>query len=222
MALSEHGTLLALEESTSQHSHAEQITVFSEQVLYRAGRSFSDLDAIAVSKGPGSYTGLRIGVSTAKGFCYSLSKPLISVGTLPALAAGMISQITEKGENPDDFLYCPMIDARRMEVYAAVYDSKLNVKRKVEANIVEEGSFGEFLDKQKVIFVGDGATKCTDVLSGNTNAVFPEEPFLPSATYLMAIAEQKFSQKEFEDVAYFEPFYLKDFIPGISRVKGLK
>jgi len=223
VALSEHGNLLALEESTSQHSHAEQITVFAEQVLYRAGKSFGDLDAIAVSKGPGSYTGLRIGVSTAKGFCYSLSKPLISVGTLSALAAGMISQKTEKGENPDDFLYCPMIDARRMEVYAAVYDSKLNVLRKVEANIIEEDSFAEFLKKQKVIFVGDGATKCTDVLGGgNGNAVFPEEPFLPSATYMMAIAEQKFSQNEFEDVAYFEPFYLKDFIPGISRVKGLK
>ncbi|MBN2615416.1 MAG: tRNA (adenosine(37)-N6)-threonylcarbamoyltransferase complex dimerization subunit type 1 TsaB [Bacteroidales bacterium] len=222
VALSENGKLLALEESTAQHSHAEQITVFSEQVLYKAGKNFRDLDAIAVSKGPGSYTGLRIGVSTAKGFCYSLDKPLISVGTLPALASGMIQSLIDQGKNPDSYLFCPMIDARRMEVYAAVYDSTLNVKRKVEAEVIDEQSYADFLNEKPVLFIGDGAPKCKETLEGKDNASFTEQPFLPSASYMIPLAEQKFAAKEFENVAYFEPFYLKDFIPGVSRVKGLK
>lgn len=222
VALSENGNLLALEESNTRNSHAEQITVFSEQVLYKTGKSFSDLDAIAVSKGPGSYTGLRIGVSTAKGFCYSLDKPLISIGTLPALASGMIQSLQDQGINPGDYLFCPMIDARRMEVYAAVYDSDLKVKRKVEAEIIDKDSYASFLREKPVLFVGDGAPKCKEVLEGNAHASFTEQPFLPSAAYMISLAEHKFAKKEFEDVAYFEPFYLKDFIPGVSRVKGLK
>ena len=223
VALSQDGKLIALEESTTQHSHAEQITLFAEQVLYKAKRDFQNLDAIAISKGPGSYTGLRIGVSTAKGFCYSLDKPLIAIGTLPSLAAGMIQKFnTEDHQKADDFLFCPMIDARRMEVYAAVYDSQLNEQRKVEAEIINENSYAEFLEKKKVIFVGDGAPKCKEILGLNSNAVFTDDPFLPSAAYMASMAEEKFTRKEFEDVAYFEPFYLKDFIPGVSKVKGLK
>ncbi|MBN2637963.1 MAG: tRNA (adenosine(37)-N6)-threonylcarbamoyltransferase complex dimerization subunit type 1 TsaB [Bacteroidales bacterium] len=222
VALSQDGMLLAMEESTTQNSHAEQITVFAEGVLYKAGKNFIDLDAIAVSKGPGSYTGLRIGVSTAKGFCYSLDKPLISVGTLPSLASGMIQQLGMEGRNPEEYLFCPMIDARRMEVYAAIYDNSLIVQRRVQAEVIDEESYSEFLVKKPVFFIGDGAPKCQEILGKNKNALFTDEPFLPSARYMIPIAEEKFKNNDFEDVAYFEPFYLKDFIPGVSRVKGLK
>lgn len=222
VALSENGSLITIQESQSKNSHAEQITIFSEQVIYKAGINFKDLDAIAISKGPGSYTGLRIGVSTAKGFCYSLDIPLISVGTLPALAHGMIQKVTGENKNPEDFLYCPMIDARRMEVYTAVYNHKLEEVQKVEAKIITQDSFAKWFQKGKqIIFFGDGALKCKPVLSGNPGAIFTEEEFMPSASYMTSLAEEKFQKKEFEDVAYFEPFYLKDFIPGIPKVKGL-
>lgn len=223
MSLSEDGNIVSIQESLSKHSHAEQITLFSEQVIYKAGINFSDLDAVSISKGPGSYTGLRIGVSTAKGFCYSLDIPLISIGTLPALAHGMIEKIVNEGKNPEDYLYCPMIDARRMEVYTALYDHKLKEVKNVEAKIITKDSFAEWFQKGKqIIFIGDGALKCKPLLSENQGAVFLEEEFLPSAAYMASLAEEKFQKKEFEDVAYFEPFYLKDFIPGISKVKGLK
>ena len=223
VSLSDNGNVVSIQESKIKNSHAEKITLFSEQVIYKSGISFSDLDAIAISKGPGSYTGLRIGVSTAKGFCYSLDIPLISIGTLPALAHGMIEKIMKEGKNPENFLFCPMIDARRMEVYTALYNHKLEEIKKVEAKIITEDSFGTWLQKGKqIIFFGDGASKCKSVLSENLGAVFTEEEFLPSAAYMANLAEEKFQKKEFEDVAYFEPFYLKDFIPGIPKVKGLK
>lgn len=223
VALSENGNILAIQESRSKNSHAEQITLFSEQVIYKAGISFKDLDAVAISKGPGSYTGLRIGVSTAKGFCYSLDIPLISVGTLPALAYGMIRKITDKGKKPEDFLYCPMIDARRMEVYTALYNHNLEEVKKVEAEIITGKSYAAWFQKdKKVIFAGDGALKCKPLLSHNAGAVFTEKEFMPSAAYMASLAEEKFQKKNFEDVAYFEPFYLKDFIPGIPKVKGLR
>lgn len=223
VSLSENGNIISIQESRSQHSHAEQITLFSEQVIYKSGLSFSDLDAVAISKGPGSYTGLRIGVSTSKGFCYSLDIPLISIGTLPALAHGMIENIAKEGKNPEDYLYCPMIDARRMEVYTALYNHKLEEVKEVEAKIITKDSFSEWFQKGKqIIFIGDGALKCKPLLSQNQGAVFLEKEFFPSAAYMASLAEEKFQKKEFEDVAYFEPFYLKDFIPGISKVKGLK
>jgi tRNA threonylcarbamoyladenosine biosynthesis protein TsaB len=221
--LSENGNIVALQESKSKNSHAEQITLFSEEVIYKAGISFSDLDAVSISKGPGSYTGLRIGVSTAKGFCYSLDIPLISVGTLPALAYGMIQKMRSEDDNPEDFLYCPMIDARRMEVYTALYNHKLEEVKKVEAEIISENSFEKwFGEGKKIIFIGDGALKCKPLLSGNQGAIFTEDEFMPSATYMATLAEEKFQKRQFEDVAYFEPFYLKDFVPGIPKVKGLK
>ena len=223
VALSENGKVIAIQESRSKNSHAEQITIFSEQVIYKSGISFSDIDAIAISKGPGSYTGLRIGVSTAKGFCYSLDKPLISVGTLSSLAYGMIRKIAGEGKNAEDFLYCPMIDARRMEVYTALYNHHLEEVKKVDAEIITENSFADWFKKgKKIVFIGDGALKCKHLLSGNPGAVFTEEEFMPSATYMAGLAEEKFQKGAFENIAYFEPFYLKDFIPGIPRVKGLK
>lgn len=222
VALSDNGQVIAMQESNTKNSHAEQITVFSEQIIYKSGISFSDLDAIAISKGPGSYTGLRIGVSTAKGFCYSLDKPLLSIGTLDALAAGIIAKMKEAGEKLEDMIFCPMIDARRMEVYAAVFDAQLHLIRETKAEIIDENSFADlFKTGKKIIFVGDGAAKCKAMLGNHEQAIFPEE-FLPSAAFMAPLAEAKFNKQEFEDPAYFEPFYLKDFIPGISRVKGLR
>lgn len=222
VAISDGGKVVAMQETNTQNSHAEQITVFSEEIIFKAGIGFSDLDAIAVSKGPGSYTGLRIGVSTAKGFCYSLDKPLIAVGTLESLASGIIQKMKSSGQDTGSLLFCPMIDARRMEVYAAIYDEHLNPIREIKAEVIDENSFADFFASGKrMVFVGDGAAKCKEVLGQNPLAIFPDE-FLPSAAHMAPLAEQKLNNKDFENTAYFEPFYLKDFIAGIPRVKGLR
>ena len=157
-----------------------------------------------MSKGPGSYTGLRIGVSTAKGLCYALNVPLISVSTLKAMAFGMAQK--EKSD-----LYCPMIDARRMEVYNAFYNSTNNEIRGIQADIIEVDSYQKELNK-KVLFFGDGAEKCKQMIQ-HPNAKFIDRIF-PSSKDMLEIANQKFAEKDFEDVAYFEPFYLKDFVAG--------
>ncbi len=217
VCLSVDGKPVSIRESFVKNSHAENITVFSESVLKEAGIKWNDLEAVAVSKGPGSYTGLRIGVSTAKGFCYALDKPLIAINTLQAMAAGMIG----KTKSPEQFLFCPMIDARRMEVYAAVFDAGLKEIKKTEAVIVDKNSFSDLLSTHKIIFAGDGSAKCREVLSCQENAIFYDD-FFPSSTYIAQLAEEKFHLREFEDVAYFEPFYLKDFVAGIPKVKGLK
>ena len=217
VALAVDGKVVAIKESHTKNSHAELITLFCEAVVNEAGISFQDLDAVAVSKGPGSYTGLRIGVSTAKGYCFAIDKPLISVGTLEGMATGMI---TNEG-NPKDFLFCPMIDARRMEVYAAFFDSELSEIKKTEAVVVDENSFGKLRSSHKIIFAGDGAAKCKAVLSHQPNAFFKED-FHPSAAFMATLSDEKFNQKSFEDMAYFEPFYLKDFVAGLPRVKGLR
>ena len=216
VVLAVDGEVKSIRESHVANSHSELITLFTEEVIEDIGIRFSDLDAIAVSMGPGSYTGLRIGVSTAKGFCYALDKPLIAINTLKSMAAGMATLTHEK-----DLLLCPMIDARRMEVYAAIYDMQLNEVKPTEAVIVDEQSFGKLLKNRRILFAGDGAPKCKDILSHQKNAVFHDE-FHPSAQYMAFLSEQKFRKKEFEDVAYFEPFYLKDFVAGIPKVKGLR
>ena len=222
VALSKNGQVIGIQETNTQNSHAEQITVFSEEIIYKAGISFRDLDAVAVSKGPGSYTGLRIGVSTAKGFCYSLDKPLISIGTLEALAAGIISKMKEAGEKVEELLFCPMIDARRMEVYAALFNHSLQVIRDIKAEVIDENSFSDYFKAEKrIVFVGDGAAKCKAVLGQYSQTIFPKE-FLPSAAFMAPLAEEKYNNKVFENTAYFEPFYLKDFVAGIPRVKGLR
>lgn len=217
VALSIDGSVKSIEESFERNSHAENITVFAERVVKKAGLGFTDLDAVAVSKGPGSYTGLRIGVSTAKGFCYSLDIPLIAINTLKALAWGMIS----KTENAEGFLFCPMIDARRMEVYTAVFDAQLNEIQGTEAKIIEEKSFENLLSEKQLVFAGDGAEKCKNSLGHNPNAHFIDD-LLPSSRFLAKLAEHNFKNHNFEDVAYFEPFYLKDFIAIKPKVKGLK
>ena len=184
------------------YSHSENLHVFIKEVLKNASLSFNDIDAIAVSKGPGSYTGLRIGVSSAKGLCFSLDKPLISILTLESLA--------HKLKIKEGFLL-PLLDARRMEVYSAVFDENYNLVRDTKAEIIDEHSFSEYLEKGKVYFLGSGAEKCKDIVK-HSNAIFSEINYVPSAIEMAQLAENKFKISDFEDVAYFEPYYLKDFV----------
>lgn len=220
VALSIDGNVVSIQESHSKNSHSELITIFCNNVVTDAGLNFSDLEAVSVSKGPGSYTGLRIGVSTAKGFCYGLEIPLISIDTLTAMATGMKNKLDYKG-NSNSTLFCPMIDARRMEVYTALFSETLHKVEQTTAKIIDKNSFSDYLSTHKIIFAGDGAAKCKDVLDYKTNAIFIDD-FHPSASYLCMIAEQKYLAKEFENTAYFEPYYLKDFVAGIPKVKGLR
>jgi len=218
VALADGDQLLALKESESANSHSSLLTTFIQEVISEAGMKLKDLDAIVVSKGPGSYTGLRIGVSTAKGLCYSLEKPLIAVNTLQSLAAGMKNKTMPDAEN---VLFCPMIDARRMEVYTAFFDADNKEIKATSAQIIDENSFADLLKTHQIHFGGDGAEKCKDVLAKNKNAIFIDD-FRISAKDMIEIAAAKFEQNQFEDVAYFEPYYLKDFIAGMPKVKGLR
>jgi tRNA threonylcarbamoyladenosine biosynthesis protein TsaB len=211
----ENGIVALREDLTMQYSHSSQLTTFIEEVVKEAGLVFSQLDAVAVSMGPGSYTGLRIGVSASKGLCYALEIPLIAVDSLYVLANVAKETISE----PVDF-YLPMIDARRMEVYNAVYDSSLHPLRETAAEIIDGNSFQEYLQKGKVALFGDGAAKCADTVN-HENALYFNDIY-SSAKGLVHPAWVKFNQRQFEDVAYFEPFYLKDFVAGNPRVKGLK
>jgi tRNA threonylcarbamoyladenosine biosynthesis protein TsaB len=219
VALTQDGKILSKKETTERNAHSAKLTLFIDETLKENKLAFSDLDAVTISKGPGSYTGLRIGVSTAKGLCYALDIPLIAINTLQSLAWGMAKKHTDD-KSGHRTLFCPMIDARRMEVYAAVYDSNLKEVRETRADIIESNSFSDYLDNSRVIFFGDGADKCKEVIS-HPNAVFVDNIF-PSSANMAIPAFQKFGLKQFKDVAYFEPFYLKDFIAGIPRVKGLK
>jgi len=182
------------------YSHAEKLHVFIEDILKEARITVQDLKAIAISKGPGSYTGLRIGVSAAKGLCYALQIPLISVDTLQVLA----QKVTQ-----NDGLIIPMIDARRMEVYSAIFDGKHKKIKEVQAEILTENSYADILET--IYFVGDCQEKCQSVLTKD-NFVFLPEVVFPSANEMSRISFEKFTQHDFEDVAYFEPFYLKDFM----------
>jgi tRNA threonylcarbamoyladenosine biosynthesis protein TsaB len=222
VALSANGTTLQLLETRDKNSHSSTITVFIDRIMKSTGMAFSALDAVAVSKGPGSYTGLRIGVSTAKGICYGIDKPLLAISTLQSMAAGVKKGMESllKGTPSLPILLCPMIDARRMEVYNGLFDADLLPVREIRAEIITESSFATELDRHQVWFFGDGADKCKPVLGNHPNANFIEN-FQLSASYMVSLAEEKFNRSEFEDVVYFEPYYLKDFIPGIPKVKGL-
>lgn len=190
------------ENNAINYSHSEQLHVFIKEALEEASLTFSDLDAIAVSKGPGSYTGLRIGVSAAKGLAFSLDIPLISVPTLESMAYQVAVD--------QDEVVIPVLDARRMEVYSAVFDHQHQEIRETRAEVVTETSFSEFSDHNKVLIIGSGAEKCKDVLK-HPNFEF-NTTVVPSAREMAAIAHEKFQKSEFEDVAYFEPYYLKDFV----------
>ena len=201
VALAKEGkTIICKEIAEEGYSHAERLHVFIEAIIKEAGIALKDLSAIAVSQGPGSYTGLRIGVSAAKGLCYALDIPLIAVDTLQALAV----QVTISSG-----LIIPMIDARRMEVYSAIFSPTLEKKREVLAQIIDENSFEDL--QETVYFVGDCAEKCQSVLNKD-NYVFLEDIKYPSAKEMSALSYEKFKINDTVDVAYFEPYYLKDFM----------
>lgn len=208
VALAQSGKILAFKEINARNMHAQVITVYIDELMAQTGSTYAGLDAIAVSCGPGSYTGLRIGVSTAKGLCYALDKPLIAVETLAAMAKGVAAD----NAVDSDTLLCPMIDARRMEVYTAIFNTAGEVIKSTVAEIIDTNSFSDILAGNKVLFFGDGADKCKDTLT-NANAMFLPN-FVNSATHLTRLALEKFNRGDFEDVAYFEPYYLKDFIAG--------
>lgn len=218
VALYGNGKLIGIRESEKKNSHAEVLTPFIQELMEVNELDVSHLDVIAVSKGPGSYTGLRIGVSVAKGLCYAGDKPLIAINTLESMAAGLISKADK--EYPPNTKFCPMIDARRMEVYCAVYDYAGKEIQETKAEIIDESSFAEYLSEGTLVFFGDGSGKCKDVIS-HPNAVFIDG-FQPSASNMSALVKKRYKLNQFEDVAYFEPFYLKDFVAGIPKVKGLR
>jgi len=218
VALCRDGEVIALRESIDHNSHSALITLFVEEVMKESGFQFHDLDAIAVSKGPGSYTGLRIGVSTAKGFCFSLDKPLLAIETLEG-AAVYQSFTNPVCKDNEKVLLVPMIDARRMEVYTAMFDAKGNRLTDTSAEIITLDYFENYPDRQILLF-GDGAAKFTELFKDNhLITILGDKTF--SATYLAPIAEERFKNKQFENLAYFEPFYFKEFIAGKPRVKGL-
>ncbi len=211
VALSIDGELTAQREIQEHKAHARVIADFIKEVLSDASLSINDCNAVVVNEGPGSYTGLRVGVSVAKGICYGANLPLIAVSSLELIARLAL----ENSPAPEgDFRIVPMIDARRMEVYTALFDSKYNQLTKTEAHIITEESFTETLSEGKVIFTGDGSEKAKSVIT-HPNAIFTQTH--ASARGMIDPAMQKYKRSEFADVAYFEPFYLKDFIAGISK-----
>lgn len=220
VALVHNGEVLACEEDPKGQNHSEKITLFIDSVMKKAGISYNQLDAVAVSMGPGSYTGLRIGVSTAKGICYAVSKPLIAVETLEAMAYGGSAVISTERSERRNLLLIPAIDARRMEVYAAIFDENVNKIKDTEAVIIDENSFADLKKDHHLYLFGDGANKCADLFA-NDEKITVIKDFYCSAKYMNTIAQQKLNNKDFVDVAYFEPFYLKDFVPGTPTVKGL-
>ncbi|WP_036382524.1 tRNA (adenosine(37)-N6)-threonylcarbamoyltransferase complex dimerization subunit type 1 TsaB [Muricauda sp. MAR_2010_75] len=203
VSISKGNEVIFLKENNAvSYSHSEQLHVFIKEALDEVSLSFSDLNAIAISKGPGSYTGLRIGVSAAKGLCFSLDLPLISVPTLESMAHQV-----QLGEGE---LAIPVLDARRMEVYSAVFNHQYKEIRETRAEIIDESSFADYVSEPKVYVVGSGAEKCKDVL-GHSNFQF-DASIVPSAKEMAPIAFEKYKKGQCEDIAYFEPYYLKDFV----------
>lgn len=209
VALSDGHKLLGLREAQEPNMHASALTVFIQELMADYGITFDALSAIAVSKGPGSYTGLRIGVSVAKGLCYALNIPLISVNSLRAMAQGYIA---DQVEQPKGQILCPMIDARRMEVYVAMFDTHLKEMEETKALIVDTASFDSWTaNGQQVVLFGTGADKLAQLFEKH-DGVEVVLGFQNSAAHIIPLAWQKFKDQAFEDVAYFEPLYLKDFV----------
>lgn len=215
LALSAHGEVIFEKVSFDGPSHAALLGVYVEEALAVMKGKELKLDAVAVSSGPGSYTGLRIGVSVAKGLCFGYGIPLLGIPTLEIMAATAISQ----NNSAADYLYCAMLDARRMEVYAAIYDSNLNVVRKTAADVVDADTYISYLQKGNVCFFGNGAAKCKEVITA-PNALFIDM-IHPLAENMVSLAEKAYNKGQFEDAAYFEPFYLKEFQATIAKNKVL-
>lgn len=206
VALHSEGDLRSFSQYFIEKSHSSILTPLISETVSHSGLQMPDLSAVAISEGPGSYTGLRIGTSTAKGICFGLDIPLIAINTLLAMAAGVSKTVV------DDSLLCPMLDARRMEVYSLVSDRDLNLVRKVEPQIIDENSFSEYLESNKVTFFGNGSDKCKTVIHSE-NARFIDD-INPSAKEIGTLACAKFENQDFVDLAKFEPFYLKAFRAG--------
>lgn len=211
VAVSEDGLAEFKREDLQGPQHAVQLGVFVDEALSFVDSHAMPLDAVAVSCGPGSYTGLRIGVSMAKGICYGRNIPLIGIPTLEVMCVPVLLQ----QDLPENALLCPMIDARRMEVYAAIYDRALNVKREIAADIVDEQSYLNFLEKNPVYFFGNGAAKCRSKIT-HPNAYFIDD-IRPLARWMFPLAEKAIARQDFKDVAYFEPFYLKEFVASMPK-----
>ena len=218
VALNDGCCTIALRETERQNAHSEKITNFIREVMEVAKIDYKQLDAVAVSQGPGSYTGLRIGVSTAKGICYAADLPLMAIDTLEAMANGMKMKLGS--QIADNDLLIPMIDARRMEVYASVFDAQLNRINDTAALVIDEHSFEDLCRDHHLWLFGDGAPKLSKLFENHPN-ISIVEGFRPSAAYMLPLAEKALREQKFVDVAYFEPFYLKDFIAGKPHVKGL-
>jgi tRNA threonylcarbamoyladenosine biosynthesis protein TsaB len=219
ISLAQNGKLLFEKENLEGLKHAELLTVFIEALFKENKIDFTQIDAISVSKGPGSYTGLRIGVSVAKGLCYALNVPLIAISTLDAMAYITSKNLNDyfNSETGKNVLLCPMIDARRMEVYYAVYDANAKQQENIAAKVINENSFSNYLKDSKMLFFGNGAEKCKEKIT-HRNALF-SGPLKASARFMIQLAEEKYNKKEFENVAYFEPFYLKDFVATVPKNK---
>jgi len=210
-ALSDNGRIVSFRESVTPKAHAAMTAPFVKEMLDECGISCSDCDAVCVSSGPGSYTGLRVGSSTSKGLCFGAGIPLIAIGTLDILA----SQAIVDNCMPQACAHIvPMIDARRMEVYTAIFSASGEKMSDVESKIIEESSFSDILEKGRVLFIGDGAEKCSKIIN-SPNASFVQVN--PHARAMLPLAEKAFEKKKFSDTAYFEPFYLKDFVATVSR-----
>lgn len=212
-SITENGIPIRHHTDTKTHNHAQQLPLFIEDLLSWVRTEGKHLDAVALSQGPGSYTGLRIGTATAKGICYGMQIPLVAIDTLQVLAQGALPQV-------EDAYLCPMIDARRMEVYCALYDNKLNIASPTEAKIMDENSFSDLLDNRKIYFFGDGAPKCKTLIH-HTNAVFIDG-IIPDARLMGTLAEKAYSAKQFADIAYFSPYYLKEYQAAHSKNKVLQ
>lgn len=217
-AITIDGKPVASVEQLANANHASQLPVFIQQLLHEANVNDWHLDAVALSQGPGSYTGLRIGASTAKGICYGLNIPLIPVDTLQVLCASVPS-----GVLPDNALLCPMLDARRMEVYTALYQqqgTQLSTISEVQAMIIDADAFAQTLAQQPVYFFGNGAAKCQSVIT-HPNAHFVDN-VVPQAQCMGQLAEMRPNSLDVKQMAYYEPFYLKEFVAAPSHIKGLK
>lgn len=205
IAIHEDGRLISSQNIHIDKSHSEYLTLSIKYLFETSGVRMKDIDAVAISKGPGSYTGLRIGTSTAKGICYALDTKLIAINSLESMAFGMAKY------QHKDTLLCPMIDARRMEVYCLISDNNLAIIEKTQAKIIDESSFKNLLSDNKIIFFGNGAIKCKPMFDHTQNAIFIED-IVPSAEDIGILAWRAYQQETFENLAYFEPYYLKDFI----------
>lgn len=217
VAISRDGMPVAIKSSTEKNAHSKTLTLMILELIKENLSSNKQVDAVAVSMGPGSYTGLRIGVSVAKGLCYGWNKPLIAVDTIKALAAEFLLKHKETMKKDSGVLLCPMLDARRMEVYTALYDMDLSEILPVQALIINESGFEKYLKKNNIIFFGNGAEKCKEVIKSE-HAVFVND-FEPSARGVSFLAEECYQKKQFVDTAYFEPYYMKEFIAGVPSRK---